>query len=295
MIRFLATLCLLAATSSVVAETEWRVEPDFSKKKAGKDISGAACGPERCIVVNDETHYVQEFELKKTRIKPGERINLLEKDNEIDAEAIAYADGSFYVAGSHGLSRKKARFLPAPFMVFRIKGDEIIRTTRLREAIRRAPALSRYAEQPLGKNGANIEGLAAQGDRLFFGFRGPSVDGEAYVLETSATALFSDAPLDTTLHVLPLGQRIGIRDMAAVSDGILILTGPVNTLPRRYTLDLWHPEGENLAQLAELPLSVNSKPEGVLVMGESDGAYSVLIFHDGAQNGAPTAFSIAKP
>lgn len=295
MSRFLATLFLLAAALPCNAESEWRVDPDFSKKKARKDISGAACGPNRCIVVNDETHFVQEFMLKEARIKPGERINLLNKDNEIDAEAIAYSDGKFYVAGSHGLSRKKARFDPAPFTVFRIDGDEITKSTRFREAIRRAPALSDYAEQPLNKNGANIEGLTARGDRLFFGFRGPSLKGEAFVLETSAEALFSEEPLASNLHALPLGERIGIRDLATVTDGILVLTGPVNTLPRRYTIALWQPENEAITELMRLPTPKQGKPEGVLVLGEDGESFTVLIFSDGARNGSPTEYTITKP
>lgn len=293
--RLLTMLFVLAAMSTASAETAWRVDPDFSKKKARKDISGAACGPNRCIVVNDETHYVQEFKLKKGRIKPGKRIGLLSKGEEIDAEGIAYENGVFYVTGSHGLSRKKARFDSASFKVFRIEDDDISSTARLRDAIRNVPALSEFSEQPLNKNGANIEGVTARGGSLFFGFRGPSVDGKAYILETSATALFSDAGLDPVLHALPLGQRIGIRDMAAVSDGILLLTGPVNTLPRRYTLVLWQPGGEGTVHLSQLPANAKGKPEGVMVLDEDHDTYTVLIFHDGARNGAPTEFTIEKP
>ena len=44
-----------------------------------------------------------------------------------------------------------------------------------------------------GKRGVNIEGLAIKGGRLFFGFRGPAVDGTAKILAVDADALFSGA------------------------------------------------------------------------------------------------------
>ena len=244
--RILPLFALLLFCTAPAAAAEWRVDPDFSKKKARKDISGAVCGPSRCIAINDETHFVQEFSLDERRIIPGDRIDLLDKGEEIDAEAITYLDGAFYVAGSHGLSRKKARFAPEPFTVFWLTGDKLHTSTRLREAIRRAPALAEYAERPLNKNGANIEGMAAHNYRLFFGFRGPSVNGDGYILDVSADALFSDAPLDAKTHEVALGDRIGIRDMAVVDDGILLLSGPVNTLPRRYQIWFWKPGAEKL-------------------------------------------------
>ncbi len=296
MIR-LCTLTLMLAlmlTLPVAAEdNRWRVDPDFAKK-ARKDISGAACTGTRCIAVNDEKNEVQEFTIRHRRLKPGKRIRLLDKGDEIDAEAIAVSDGIFYVTGSHGLSRKKAKLTDAAFTLFRIDGERIDSTARLRKLITETPALKDYAEKPLNRNGVNIEGLAAQGDTLYFGLRGPSVKGTAFVLQASAGALFSDAPLDPVLHTLALGDRIGIRDMAATGDGILILTGPVNTLPRRYTVALWHP-GTAPVTLAKIPRPERGKPEGLLLLSEDDTAYDVLIFHDGPRNGAPVQLSLDKP
>ncbi len=283
----------IPALVSQTAE-EWRVEPDFRDKKAQKDISGAACSPSRCIAVNDETHFAQAFALKKNRIIPGERIKLTKKGTEIDAEAIAYSNGLFYITGSHGLSRKKGKDRPATFQVFRLDGDEITASKRLRGAIENAPRLGEHAGKRLDKNGANIEGLAAKGDRLFFGFRGPSVTGEAFVLETSAKALFSGNPLETKIHALSLGDRIGIRDMAGVEDGILILTGPVNTLPRDYTIALWKPGSAKPKTLAKIPPQGKAKPEGILILDQRGGTYNMLIFKDGSKNGAPFQVIIDK-
>lgn len=270
------------------------MQPDFSKKKARKDISGAVCGSDGCFAVNDETHYIQRFKIEDGWLKPGKLLELLDEKTEIDAEAIAYADGVYYITGSHGLSRKKAKLKPAPFTVFRLSDGHVQASTRLGKAIDTAPVLRDYAKQPLTKNGANIEGLAAVGDRLFFGFRGPSVAGKAVILETSARAMFSQGKLPVTIHTLPLGDRIGIRDMAVVEDGILLLTGPVNTLPRDYSVALWNPGETTVAHLESLPVPEGSKPEGLLVMEEGAETYRVLVFHDGARNGAPAQFLLKK-
>jgi len=292
-VRSFLLLCLTA--SPLCAEEVWRVEPDFSKKKARKDISGAACGPNICYAVNDETHYIQRFDIKERRLIPGKRVDLLDHKAEIDAEAIAFANGTFYIAGSHGLSRKKATYKPSSFTVFRLNDGNVQSSTRLGEAIAKAPALDEYAQQPLNKNGANIEGLAAVNDTLFFGFRGPSIDGEAVILETSASALFSEDDLPVKIHTIPLGERIGIRDIAAVSEGLLLLTGPVNTLPRRYTVAFWEPQTDTVISLAAIPTADCGKPEGLLVLEEQSDHYRVLVLHDGQRNGAPTAFLVKKP
>ena len=179
--------------------------------------------------------------------------------------------------------------------MFRLKGDDIRSTNRLRAAIRDIPALRAYAEKPLTQNGVNIEGLAAKGDRLFFGFRGPSVKGHAFVLEASAKALFSDAKLKPILHTIRLEDRIGIRDMVAVPDGILLLTGPVNTLPRRFAVRLWSPADDKITTLAQVPLAGKGKPEGLLILSENDETYQALILYDGPRNGAPIEMPLPKP
>jgi len=83
--------------------------------------------------------------------------------------------------------------------------------------------------------------------------------------------------------------------MAPVEDGILLLTGPVNTLPRRFTVTHWKPGKESVESLLTLPRSPEGKPEGLLVLKEDSEAYHVLVFHDGAKSGAPKPFLIEKP
>lgn len=52
------------------------------------------------------------------------------------------------------------------------------------------------------------------------------LDGRAQVLLVDANALFNGGDVRATVTPLPLGPHRGIRDMVAVRDGFLLLTGP---------------------------------------------------------------------
>ena len=77
-----------------------------------------------------------------------------------------------------------------------------------------------------GKNGVNIEGMAVQDGRLFFGFRGPVAKDGAKILSVDAKALFEGGDADPKLFTVALGKGRSVRDLLAVSDGILVLAGP---------------------------------------------------------------------
>ncbi len=288
-------IALSVFTNSSAAETIWSVEPDFRDKKARKDISGAACSPSQCIAVNDETNDAQFFTLNAQGITPGASFTLSADKNEIDAEAVAYSKGAFYVTGSHGLSRKKGKKRATSFQVLRISGHTVTASNRLNEAIKTVEPLSEYSETRLDENGVNIEGITAIHNRLFFGFRGPSINGDAFMLELRADALFSaDDPLLPVLHRISLGPNKGIRDMARTSDGLLILSGPVNKEPKTYQIVFWSEKTTDITRLATLADTGKGKPEGLLLLKETGNAYHVLIFSDGLKNGAPFSLQIAK-
>ena len=108
-------------------EEAWKVEGKLlgeSKKvgvikddkdaKKSEDVSGLACAdtdpPKICIVVDDESQGAQVVILKEGKLEIGDFIHLInntfdDEPLELDAEAVTYADGSFYVIGSHGRPR----------------------------------------------------------------------------------------------------------------------------------------------------------------------------------------------
>jgi len=304
----------------------WSVSPDFEGKRARLEISGAVCaGSETnkawCLAVNDETKYAQFFSIRGNSINPLKRIKLLakfgdgEKADEIDAEGAAYDNGFVYVIGSHGLSRRKAKFRRSQFLVFRFPVDrktgkptfaispkhvapEIERSGKLREVIHRSAEVGPFAEQPLGSNGANIEGMTVINGRMYFGFRGPSVDQTAFIIEVSSESIFGDAKSEPATHVLKLGAGVGIRDLAKVTGGLLVLTGHVNDRQLAPEIYFWNPGSGRLDHLARLAIVPKAKAETLLVLDElADGAkhtYRLLILYDSLENGRPTEHTISR-
>lgn len=140
--RLFATLVatsLLSASlpqaATLAPEQRFRTLGEFSAKKTGKparDVSGLACmpaanGTQRCLLINDEGSFAQFARIAENRITPDATLPIIGAEAardtlgqppqgickvpgrfaELDGEAVAYADGAFYVAGSHGCSRKK--------------------------------------------------------------------------------------------------------------------------------------------------------------------------------------------
>jgi hypothetical protein len=107
--------------------------------------------------------------------------------------------------------------------------------------------VARFMGVPAKENGFDIEGIAAQGDRLFPGLRGPVLRGWALVLE-----LQIKEPLRGRLklkkigpggaryrkHFLDLGG-LGIRELAFDGDALLLLAGATMDLDGRVVLYRW--------------------------------------------------------
>jgi len=230
-----------------------------------------------------------------------------------DAEGAAYDDGYFYVIGSHGRKRHHPDDgNPTSYHVFRIpvdkatgvppyeiSDDDVIgveaSVMRLRGAIK--DALPSAYDKPLGENGANIEGIAVADGRMYLGFRGPSDDGKAYILAVDAKAVFMEsAPLNAELKSVPLGTTVGIRDIAAVSGGLLLLTGPVNEQPITPSIVFYDPKTGALGTSHPLKVAdTTAKAETLLLLSDSAGQpWRVLVMFDGPENGAPAQYLVPR-
>src|SRR3954464_2721240 len=97
-------------------------------------------------------------------------------------------------------------------------------------SLRRCGWSSRLARfgRDLEPNGLNLEGLAVVGGMLYAGLRAPSLDGSAFIVSTDVEPLFTpDTPLVPRVIPLALGRDTGIRDLALLPDGrLLVLAGP---------------------------------------------------------------------
>ncbi|MEO8601955.1 MAG: DUF3616 domain-containing protein [bacterium] len=241
-------------------------------------------------------------------------------ESEIDIEGLATSGDTLFVVGSHSLKRKKVdadtyvknrkrlaevKVEPTRDALYRLRVDPQTGTASLPERISLRPLLTgdpilqRFTTIPSKENGIDIEGLAVADGRLYVGFRGPVLRG-GYV---PVAVLSFDAPQSYELRFVPLNGD-GIRDLARVRDGLLILSGRVGDGAGAAHIYFWNGKdavpgsggpGGALRELGELPSPNNAKPEGMLVMDEGDDAYTVLVVYDGAAAGAPALFKVPKP
>jgi hypothetical protein len=314
-----ANLIALAAATSASAQScvpeswkSWKVEPKFKGDKARTNLRGAACdlaaAPQQCIAVNDQKTYAQRFAIAGTTLVPGDPVDLIDGDDDPDAESGAFAGDSFYVAGSHGNSRKSNDPNDVSYVVVRIdaKTGKLDRSGKWRAAIFASNKLGKYAGQPLKDGGpdkgggANAEGMAVWNDTMYLGFRGPSIGTNALILGAPLSEVFSDPgkPLVASDFEIGLGARAGIRDLAAVRTGLLVLSGPVNDEAVTPAISHWNPATGKLDKLAELPsLPAGAKAETLLVLKDEkdEDHYQVLLIFEGPANGAPVECSVKKP
>jgi len=306
--------------------TVWKSASIFEKdsndefeKKPRMNLSGAACVPTTpkftsCLIANDEKKYAQFFSIEGNLLVPKDLIRLSDDDGDPDAEGAAYDEGFFYVTGSHGRSRHGDKKNLSSYNVFRIAVDPktgvpktkpdaenvdgVEASSRLRKVLKNDDDVEAYFNEPLADGGINIEGTAVKNGRMYFGLRGPSVKRRAYVVSVNADALFTrDGDLKPKTRSIELGKNTGIRDLAAVSDGLLILAGPTRDEDVPYTVWLWDGTSETAKPLATLDLSKvkdGAKAEILLPLEEDASSIHVLVMFDGVENGGAISFKIKR-
>lgn len=288
------------------------------------DLSGiATLSPKSSLVVSDELYSVQActVDTVNTALTAGELTPLLAnpkgKKLELDLEGIAASpgEGVYYATGSHGVGKKNGNIQEARFGVFRIPVDPatgVVKEAEIQKAsllpwAENSAEFRDYVKKPLQLNGFNIEGLAFKDGKLFFGVRGPNVQGSTWVIETSAAELFKGGTPECTAHELPVGEGRGIRELVPVKEGFLILTGnasaeaskkfPVSQARRAdksFELFLWQPGGKpELSSIGAIPDPAD-KAEGMLVLEDTEKYVDVLVIFDGAAGGAPTVYRVQR-
>lgn len=323
---------LFGAATALADTPQWQVQvvqsPVVTERtfSAGDELSGiASLNGKDCVVVSNETRCAQMAVLERDpwRLRAGEIIPLsAASGDEMDLEAVAANTKAhcYYVLGSHAVSKQKGKRRPDQEVLARIPADpktgkptadrpEDIETTTLMEILRGVPELNGTLGRPLQQNGLNLEGMTCQDGKLFIGCRGPSLEGAVPVLEMEAEALFKSPPPKPTVSQVQFGKGLGIRDMASLRDGnLLILTGSSGSpssekFPstqhydgdKSFSLWLWKPGGGAApTHIAPLPAAPGSA-EGLLVVEESPEGILVLVLFDGAYNGAPKLLKLVPP
>lgn len=329
-----ATASLLLACSAparpALPPSGWTIEKKAERWKlegfeANLDLSGiASVDGKNVLIGSDELIAAQPGLIDKAAnlIKAGELIPLMAnpsgKKMEIDIEGIAAspADHCYFVTGSHGVGKKQGDFDAARASVFKVPCDPAtgailpagIQRVSLMPWLEQSEAFREYVKKPLQLNGFNIEGLTFRDGKLYFGVRGPNVQGNTFVIETTPASLFGGGPPECKVHPLPVGEARGIRELAAVRDGFIIITGnasaeatkkfPVSQTrmaDKVFDVFLWKPGQEPaLFSIGVLPRPLE-KAEGVLVLEDAPAHVDLLVLFDGAPDGGPQTYRLTRP
>jgi Protein of unknown function (DUF3616) len=333
---------MIAAMAVAQPADPWKIEGKLNGKpkdggQVATDISGLACGPavgaaQPCLIIDDESQGAQLVILSEGLIRAGDTIRLNRdmlgsKPLELDAEGVAFADGFFYVVGSHGRPRNedgkpeaevKARTL-ATRHLYRIdlsKAEIDLKTGTMSAApfVVESASLVPYvkadsrlaaADIPLSENGLTIEGLAVRGATLTLGFRGPSTGEAAIVLDIPLSALFGRKAGQGKAQALALGtdtsgKARGVRDLSVAGDGFVGIAGPVTDPADQayaiqrgdYALFWW--DGRSAPVLRDLDgYGVRTKPEAIMPLRIDGQKLRALLLFDGPLNGMPTVIEVS--
>lgn len=303
-----------------------------------EDISGISGTKDLKFLVigSDETSEVQVLKKMTDHYEVQDAISL-GCDKEIDIEGITrHGDtNTFFVVGSHSWRRKnimrkkhrkktyqkiKKRFeVDSPdreksrerLIQFELSAETgklvpgSMKEVSLRDTLDKHPVLGHFSKIPGKENGIDIEGIASDGVNLYLGFRGPVFrHGFAPVL-----VFPPNAPDQAELRYVAL-DGCGIRDMARVEGGFLLIAGPVGEASLPCKIYFWdggdclpgkRSEGEPARGSAELlgtiPAPTSMNAEGILVLSEEKGrkSYEFMIVVDGPKGGSPTRFRAVRP
>src|ERR1700754_1967385 len=202
-----------AEAASGIALTPMKLSGEFlgkKKKDVAPDLSGIACmaakGASRtCLAVNDENRNAQFLTIEANQMTVGQPVTLIGdtpdeqtlgkppkkldcsagrgKYGDLDGEGVTFSAPYFYVVGSHGCSRNTNEFRLGSFILSQIRVDDsgqpvtkkaVQNTYRVSDILEHAgKAAKSFGKDLKTAHGLNIEGIAADGDRLWFGFCAP--------------------------------------------------------------------------------------------------------------------------
>lgn len=306
-----------------------------------KNASAIAFWRKKALVVTDEVtnsgNVVQIFEPDGKNFRAAAQ-GLIVLDlpgsavEEMDLEGLDVDGQSVFVLGSHSAQRKKAdpgktyarnrSVLMGPpearhgrDVLLRFELDAAgkagpIQRTSLRGFLDATEPFKSFAAAASKENGVDAEGLAVRDQWLYIGFRGPVLRGN---FTPVLRCRFGSPIVEPEVLFVNLGGR-GVRDLARVDGGLLVLGGPVGDGPGTYQLYLWDGRDQvpgsgspttaadtGLQLIGDLPIpdsgdsQGSAKAEGVAVIEETSKHWEILVVFDGLEDGHATRYRVEKP
>jgi hypothetical protein len=329
-----------AEAASAITLTPMKLSGEFlgkKKKDIATDLSGIAClaakGASRtCLAVNDENRNAQFLTIEANQMTVGQPITLIGdapdkqtlgsppkkldcsagrgKYGDLDGEGVTFSAPYFYVVGSHGCSRNTNEFRLGSFILSQIRVDDsgqpvgkhaVQNTYRVSDILEHAgEAAKSFGKDLKTAHGLNIEGIAADGDRLWFGLRAPLEKDSAFLVAASIKDLFEAGHDHSKAKPIPpvriaLGG-LGIRDLAVLpGKRLLVLAGATEGPEVAFRVFIADPNDGSTRELGTLPAvtgtvdneQVTGKAEGITVLDiDADQIRAVVLF-DALPNGAP--------
>lgn len=329
-----------AEAASEIALTPMMLSGEFlgkKKKDIATDLSGIACmaakGASRtCIAVNDENKNAQFVTVEGDRITVGQPVTLIGdapdkqtlgkppkkldcsagpgKYGDLDGEGVTFSAPHFYVVGSHGCSRNTNELKLGSFILSQIRVDDagqpvkdaVQNTYRVSDILKHAgKAAKSFGKDLKTAHGLNIEGIAADGDRIWFGLRAPlGKDSDAFLVAASAKDLFEPGHDRSKAKPVPPVQvalgKLGIRDLAVLPDKrLLVLAGATEGPEVPFRIFIVDPADGSTRDLGALPAvtgsvgneQITGKAEAITVLDMDAERIRAAVLFDGLPNGAP--------
>jgi hypothetical protein len=260
---------------------------------------------------------------------PDETCEKTDDFKDLDGEGVAYAAPYFYVVGSHGCGRSKGKFRLSSFILARVRVDQqgqpvdsagrplarenlaqaIETTYRVSDLLTRAGKAAEFFGKDLeSADGLNIEGVAVQGDTIWFGLRGPVRKNKtAYLVSGDVGDLFKAGNKRSKARpeVVPIElDGLGIRDLAPLPDKrLLVVAGAAHGPEVPFRLFVVDPAKGTVTPIGPLAAvtqqvggeTKTGKAEGVTVLDLTGDKAQLVVLFDGLPNGAPHLANIFIP
>jgi hypothetical protein len=172
------------------------------------------------------------------------------------------------------------------------------KATELVRLLVKDPHLADFMDVPAKENGFDVEGIAARGERVYLGLRGPVLRGWAIIVELKLEAKKSKlrlAPVDDTgrlyrKHFFDM-DGLGIRELCWHEEDLLILAGPTMDLDGPVRLYRWEQplradgpvvlHRDRFPAVGDLPYGRGvDHPEGVAVLDEGRADERLILIYD---------------
>ena len=211
--------------------------------------------------------------------------------------------------GCGSIGRDNRSITPAGHWLATTFAQAVETTYRVSDLLQRAGKAAEFFGKDLeSADGLNIEGVAVQGDTIWFGLRAPVRKNKtAYLVSGDIDDLFKAGNKRSKAkpEVVPVElDGLGIRDLAPLPDKrLLVVAGAAHGPEVPFKLFVVDPAKETVTPIGPLAAVTQQvdgkmktgKAEGVTVLETTGDKAQIVVLFDGLPNGAPHLANVLIP